>query len=124
MIIEEKKAVAVHCKAGLGRTGSLIAAFCMKHFGFPAAAFIGWIRICRPGSVLGPQQKYLNDIQDDCFKMGDEFRKTNKSGFKMLKIDDYSPFRKVTSYSTEEKKISKIGQKGQGESMFKNKKAI
>ena len=96
----------------------------MKHFGFPAAAFIGWIRICRPGSVLGPQQKYLNDIQDDCFKMGDEFRKTNKSGFKMLKIDDYSPFRKVTSYSTEEKKISKIGQKGQGESMFKNKKAI
>ena len=31
----------------------------MKHFGFPARAFIGWIRICRPGSVLGPQQQFL-----------------------------------------------------------------
>jgi cell division cycle 14 len=35
--------LAVHCKAGLGRTGSLIALYAMKHYGFPAAAFIGWI---------------------------------------------------------------------------------
>jgi cell division cycle 14 len=55
----EKYAFAVHCKAGLGRTGSLIAAYAMKHFRFPAAAFIGYIRICRPGSILGPQQKFL-----------------------------------------------------------------
>jgi hypothetical protein len=31
----------------------------MKHFKFPAADFIGWIRIARPGSILGPQQHYL-----------------------------------------------------------------
>jgi cell division cycle 14 len=31
----------------------------MKHFKFPAAAFIGWIRIARPGSILGPQQYYM-----------------------------------------------------------------
>ena len=31
----------------------------MKHYRFPAADFIGWIRICRPGSVLGPQQSFL-----------------------------------------------------------------
>ncbi len=55
----ERHAVAVHCKAGLGRTGSLIAAYAMKHYKFPAAAFIGYIRICRPGSILGPQQKFL-----------------------------------------------------------------
>ena len=56
---KEKYAIAVHCKAGLGRTGSLIAAYAMKHFKFPAAAFIGYIRICRPGSILGPQQKFI-----------------------------------------------------------------
>jgi len=55
-------AVAVHCKAGLGRTGSLIACYAMKHYKFSAADFIGWIRIARPGSILGPQQHFLIDI--------------------------------------------------------------
>lgn len=66
----EEGGIAIHCKAGLGRTGSLIALYCMKHYAFPAAAFIGWIRICRPGSILGPQQHYLCKMQDEMFERG------------------------------------------------------
>ena len=41
--------IAVHCKAGLGRTGTCIGCYIMKHHKFTAAEVIGWIRICRPG---------------------------------------------------------------------------
>ena len=61
---KEPGAMAIHCKAGLGRTGTLIGLYAMKHYKFPAAAFIGWIRIARPGSILGPQQFYLNEMED------------------------------------------------------------
>ena len=35
----------------------------MKHFQISAEAFIGWNRIARPGSVLGPQQYYLPQVE-------------------------------------------------------------
>lgn len=45
--------------AGLGRTGTLIGCYLMKQYRFTAAEAIAWIRMCRPGSVIGPQQNFL-----------------------------------------------------------------
>lgn len=70
----EPGALAVHCKAGLGRTGILICAFLMKHYKFTSEEVIGYIRICRPGSVIGPQQNYLCDIQNKMWQLGETYR--------------------------------------------------
>merc|ERR1711988_4587 len=68
-------AIAVHCKAGLGRTGTLIGLYAMKHHMFPARAFIGWNRICRPGSILGPQQQFLCDMEAEMHQAGAALRR-------------------------------------------------
>ena len=55
--------VSVHCKAGLGRTGSLIGCYIMKHWRWTALETVAWLRICRPGSIIGHQQEWLEEKQ-------------------------------------------------------------
>jgi len=67
--------VAVHCKAGLGRTGTCIGCYIMKHYRLTAAETIGWFRICRPGSVIGPQQHFMAEMEPVMWREGDLLRR-------------------------------------------------
>ncbi|XP_072948208.1 uncharacterized protein [Epargyreus clarus] len=72
---ESEGAIAVHCKAGLGRTGSLIGCYLIKHYRMTAREAIGWMRICRPGSVIGQQQGWLEHLEAWLLKQGNMYRK-------------------------------------------------
>ena len=68
----------MHCKAGLGRTGTNIAAFMIKHYGYTASESTAWCRICRPGSVVGPQQQYLMSVEEKLKQEGQAYREKHK----------------------------------------------
>ena len=57
----------MHCRAGLGRTGTLIACYIINNFSHTFStpkSVISWLRIARPGSVIGIQQQFLVDKFD------------------------------------------------------------
>ena len=60
VVTRQRRGVAVHCKAGLGRTGCLIGAYLIYRHGFAANDLMAFLRFMRPGMVVGPQQHWLH----------------------------------------------------------------
>ncbi|OEH73661.1 serine threonine specific protein phosphatase [Cyclospora cayetanensis] len=120
-------AVAVHCKAGLGRTGSLIGCYAMKNYKFPALPWIGWNRICRPGSVLGPQQYFLCAIQDELMQMDaiescrpllqkrPSRKQTSVDGVDALAVS-------LQDMRLEDRRVAELGDEGQGDRLMEAKR--
>ncbi|CAD6927556.1 unnamed protein product [Tilletia controversa] len=66
--------IAVHCKAGLGRTGVLIGAYLIWNHGFTANEVIGFMRLMRPGCVVGPQQHFMYTQFVEWIRWGEQAR--------------------------------------------------
>ncbi|CAJ1375520.1 unnamed protein product [Effrenium voratum] len=59
--------VVVHCKSGLGRSMSLLAALALAFCpGLTAGAFFGWARLVRPACLQTPaQEKFLRSLDEE-----------------------------------------------------------
>jgi cell division cycle 14 len=62
-ITKHSDKIAIHCYAGLGRTGILICIWLIIKLNFKPAEAIAYIRIMRPGSIMGSQGFFLESIE-------------------------------------------------------------
>ncbi len=46
----------------------------MKHWRWTALETIAWLRICRPGSIIGHQQDWMEEKQAEMWLQGDQYR--------------------------------------------------
>ena len=53
--------MAVHCHAGMGRTGTMIACCLIRDYEFTARQAVAWLNLCRRGSIMGKQHNFLDE---------------------------------------------------------------
>ncbi|KAF3940616.1 hypothetical protein ABW19_dt0209939 [Dactylella cylindrospora] len=87
-VISKGKKIAVHCKAGLGRTGCLIGAYLIYRYGFSANECIGYMRFMRPGMVVGPQQHWMHMKHDTIrqWALEDQYAEERKDLLSQIQI--------------------------------------
>lgn len=62
------KVVLVHCLAGKGRTGSVLAAYMMVYEGKSAREAVDRLRSMRGGSVEGPQERSVLEFEAEALR--------------------------------------------------------
>jgi atypical dual specificity phosphatase len=65
---EKGRAVMVHCAAGKGRTGVILAAYLIRRKGLSARESLEKIREMRPGSVQSDEQEWAIEMYEKYLK--------------------------------------------------------
>jgi atypical dual specificity phosphatase len=66
--LNDGKPVMVHCAAGRGRTGTILAAYFLKNFNLTAEQAIKKIRDLRPGSIQSLAQEKVIEMYEEYLK--------------------------------------------------------
>jgi hypothetical protein len=51
----------------------------MKHWRWTAMETIAWLRVCRPGSIIGHQQDWMEEKEPEMWLQGDQMRRKWKA---------------------------------------------